>query len=724
MLSQLWHAIKSGLSLRYKLLLLAIVPLLLLTVTVVYFSANWSTKYAYRQLFSKVHTDLRVAKNEFQRIQVDKQNKLASLAEGSRFLTALKRNDATELSILIEQIRTTNGFDYLNLLNQHGTKRLTAEGWVPWQIPNSKLTEKLHRTALNDGRHNGVSGIEIYPYQNWSKQETISAEMVVFPLVETQRAPPTDRKQEDRAMVIRALQRVVDVDNRPVALLDGGTLLNSNFNVVDEIRDLVYGEGSLIESSIGTVTVFLEDVRITTNVPSADQSRALGTRVSTEVRNRVLREGQTWIDRAFVVNDWYISAYEPIVDVEGNKVGMLYAGFLEAPYRHQLHKGIAIISAMLIGGSLIALGAAVYGAQSIFKPIEAIARVIRATALGERRRIGKIDSGDEIGEVAGQFDFMLDTLEQNQLRIENDAMQLEEKVRSRTKELEQQNVRLQESMLLVSETRQRLAMAEKLAAVGQLTAGVAHEINNPTAVILGNMDILLEEIGDARSGVQTEIDLIIEQVYRIRSITDRLLQYSRPSTESSRFENFEAIAAASNAPAGSLDSVSPLDTIEDLDINDVVSDTLQLVQHELDDKAISLDIVFDDENANVRLDRQEFQQVLVNLLSNAIDAVDHWGHISLKTGSDSREVWFSVSDNGKGIAPDDLQRLFDPFFTQGKEGGTGLGLSVSYGIVRRYGGHIDVQSEQSKGSRFTVRFPVSKLVTEEGGHTVRQATPV
>lgn len=723
MLGQLWHAIKSGLSLRYKILLLAVVPLLLLTITVVYFSANWSTNYAYQQLFNKVNTDLHVARNEFRRIQIDKQNGLVSLAGGSQFLTLLRRDDTEKLSTLLEQIRIKVGFDYLNLLNQNGTKRLTADGWVPWEMPASKLTEKLRQASLADER-DGVSGIEIYPKEYWSLQETVSPEVIEVPLVETQHALPTNRTQEDRAMVVRGLQRVVNADNKPIALLEGGTLLNSNFGVVDEIRDLVYAEGSLVEGSIGTVTVFLEDVRITTNVPSDDQSRALGTRVSTEVRNRVLREGETWIDRAFVVNDWYISAYEPIVDVEGNNVGMLYAGYLEEPYRHQLHKGIALISALLISGSLLALAAAVYGAQSIFKPVEAIARVIRATALGERRRIGKIDSGDELGEVAGQFDSMLDTLEQNQLRIENDAMQLEEKVRSRTKELEQQNVRLQESMLLVSETRQRLAMAEKLAAVGQLTAGVAHEINNPTAVILGNMDILLEEIGDARSGVQTEIDLIIEQVYRIRSITDRLLQYSRPSTESSRFENFEAIAAGSNAPAGSLDSVSPLDTIEDLDINDVVSDTLQLVQHELDDKAISLDIVFDDENANVRVDRQEFQQVLVNLLSNAIDAVDHWGHISLKTGSDSREVWFSVSDNGKGIAPDDLQRLFDPFFTQGKEGGTGLGLSVSYGIVRRYGGHIDVQSEQSKGSRFTVRFPVSKLVTEEGGHTVRQATPV
>jgi len=716
MLSQLWHAIKSGLSLRYKLLLLAVVPLLFLTVTVVYFSAKWSSTYTYEQLFSKVSTDIRIARNEFHRIQTDKQKSLMALAGGAKFLSLLQKEDHAALTDLLERKRRDGGFDFLNLLDQQGTKRFTSEGWVPWQMPSSNLTQQFNSASISDRRGDTVSGesssgFEVYPYKYWAAQETLSFEQVIFPLVDTPRAPPTTRKQEDRAMIIRVLQRVIDADDKAVALLEGGTLINSNFHVVDEIRDLVYGEGSLIEGSFGTVTVFLNDVRITTNVPSADKTRALGTRVSTEVRDRVLRDGETWIDRSFVVNDWYISAYEPITDIKGNRIGMLYAGYLEGPYRQKLHKGMALISAILIAGSLLALAAAVYGAQSIFKPVEAIARVIRATALGERRRIGAIGSGDEIGEVASQFDFMLDTLEQNQARIELDATQLEEKVRSRTKELKQQNIRLQDSMLLVDETRQRLAMAEKLAAVGQLTAGVAHEINNPTAVILGNMDILLSEIGEARSEVQTEIDLIIEQVYRIRSITDRLLQYSRPGPEAAHFESYERRQQRSEFEGSASSPLSPADSNAAMDINDAVSDTLHLVQHELDAKSIKLDIVFGTD-VLIQVDKQEFQQVLVNFLSNGIHAVSIGGCISIATGSDNKEVWLIVKDNGKGIAKADLQRLFDPFFTRGKEGGTGLGLSVSYGIVRRYGGHIDVQSEPSNGAQFKIRFPRAGMVNE------------
>jgi two-component system NtrC family sensor kinase len=457
-------------------------------------------------------------------------------------------------------------------------------------------------------------------------------------------------------------------------------------------------------------------------VPSTDKTRALGTRVSAEVRKSVLEQGETWIASAFVVNDWYVSAYEPILDVAGNKVGMLYAGYLQEPYRLALQKGIALISAMLIGGSLLAIAAAVHGAQSMFKPVEAIARVIRATALGERRRIGKIDSADEIGELAGQFDYMLDTLEQNQSRIENDAMQLEEKVHSRTAELEQQNHRLQESILLVHETRQRLAMAEKLAALGQLTAGVAHEINNPTAVILGNMDILIEEIGEARSSVEVEIDLIIAQVYRIRSITDRLLQYSRPGSDSSQLEMLgqagfvgenPQIRTNNVQPVERLNAVSPSGAKPILDINQAIKDSLHLVSHELDSKSIGLEL-----NCgvivNVAVDLQEFQQVLVNLITNAIDAVEQEGRIWVSTGSDESFVWFEVKDDGVGIEEGDLQRVFDPFFTRGKERGTGLGLSVSYGIVSRYEGQIEVESRLRKGTVFTVIFPASDVLNEAG----------
>ena len=208
---------------------------------------------------------------------------------------------------------------------------------------------------------------------------------------------------------------------------------------------------------------------------------------------------------------------------------MLYAGYLEAPFRAAMLRALIIVSAVLALGTLLAAIVAGYGAQSIFRPIESIAHVVRGTKSGRTLRIGKVSSQDEIGELGSEFDSMLDSLEDNHHRIEAAAAELELKVQERTSELQQKNQHLQNSIDLLRQTRQQLAMAEKLAALGELTAGVAHEINNPTAVILGNMDVLVQEIGEDGDAVKVEIDLIVEQVYRIRSIIDRLLQYSRPS---------------------------------------------------------------------------------------------------------------------------------------------------------------------------------------------------
>ena len=668
-------------NLRYRLLALILVPLLLLTGTVIALAANWSTDYTYQQLFTKVNTDLRVAHDSFFRIQTDLQRELQSLANSSALRKELNLNHSESLLALIQAERSFGEFDFLNLLSSDATKRLTANGWLNHELRESPLTQQVLNNDFQTYTGSNSTGIEVYNSNEWRRESDINAKKVVFPLIDTPRAAPTSREAEDRAMVIRSLLAVTDEKGARVAILEGGLLLNRNFAFVDEIRDLVYGPGSLAPGSRGTVTVFLDDVRITTNVPQSDTSRALGTRVSAEVRNTVLEKGVPWVDRAFVVNDWYISAYEPIVDVNGRRVGMLYAGFLEAPFKRDLMKALALLSVLVLAGSLFAVVLAIVGARSIFKPIEKLTSVVRATAAGQRTRVGSIPAGGEIGELSQQFDAMLDTLESHRTRIEQDAQLLEEKVQSRTVELKQQNMRLTDSIELLKQTRQQLATAEKLAALGELTAGVAHEINNPTAVILGNMDILIHEIGDAKGDVQVEIDLIVEQVYRIRSITDRLLQYSRSEVD---------------MPAAVPESISVVTLVED---------TLGLLSHEFQglDSRVS---VHHQSRLLLRIDYHEMQQVLLNLLRNAFESVSNAKPVEIHTRDvSSSEVAISVRDHGAGIDPLHLSRVFDPFFTAGKEQGTGLGLSVSYGIVRRHGGRIDVESTPGHGALFTVHLP-------------------
>ena len=437
------------------------------------------------------------------------------------------------------------------------------------------------------------------------------------------------------------------------------------------------------------MTVFLDDVRITTNVPIRPGERALGTRVSNEVRTNVLDQGHTWIARAFVVNDWYISSYEPIIDVDGNRVGMLYAGFLEAPFRQALINALIVL--VLLFFALMGLTAlvAVKGAKSIFKPLELMSSVVQATRKGEEKRIGKIISKDEIGTLANEFDSMLDLLNERNLLIQNWADELEEKVEERTSELKLKNKELINTIQVLRKTRQKLVIAEKLAALGELTAGVAHEINNPTAVMLGNLDIIISEMGSSLEPVQNEIDLVVDQIYRIKDITNNLLQYAKP-----------------DAYAGYM---------TEIDVNKVIEETLKLVQHLRSGPNYKIDLSFK-ATLWININQQELQQVLVNLISNAIHALpEKGGLISIQTSDlQNKGVQIIIRDNGHGMDENMVSKVFNPFYTtRGQGEGTGLGLSISYGLVRRYGGNIEVTSTLKLGTEFIVSLYCDPVMIED-----------
>lgn len=672
---------KVSASLRYKLLVLVLAPIVVLTPLVIGLATYWFSHYSNEQLYLKVSTDLAVTHDVFRRNQKTYLHQLQQLANSHLFYQSLKRNENEVLRDLVGLHARSAGFDFINLLSVPDASLRVSSSL---DAVRSRYSTFLHNTLL-EGR--SAVGIEVYSRENLKAQSASLAERVHLPLVDTPRAKPTQRTVENRGMMIRALYPVRDADGEVLALLEGGVLLNANFAFVDAIRDLVYGPGSLLAGSRGTVTVFLDDVRINTNVPTQEEKRALGTRVSQEVRDTVLQRGTRWINRAFVVNDWYVSAYEPIRDVSGRRIGILYAGFLETPFRERQFQAISVLAFVLLAGAVLATVIAVWGAKSIFKPVEIMAKVVRNTRVHSHQRIGQLASQDEIGELAHQIDDMLDRLEENQMRIQRSADELELKVQERTSELKEKNLRLQQSIDLLRKTRRQLAMAEKLAALGELTAGVAHEINNPTAVILGNMEVLIQELGEKGESVKVEADLIIEQVYRIRSIVDRLLQYSRPSDYSGQLQT--------------------------LDVNQVVEDTLLLVRHELSRQYATLNKSLNATRC-IDINRQELQQVLVNILVNAAHAIDEGGCIDVSTEDwGSIGVLVRVVDDGQGIDAKDLDRIFDPFYTQGKSDGTGLGLSVSYGLIRRYGGKIQALNRSDGKTVFEIYLRVEPEFVED-----------
>ncbi len=373
------------------------------------------------------------------------------------------------------------------------------------------------------GQHSAQ--IDIFPAQTLARFPPGLSERAHIDLIDTEAAVPTDRTAEDRGMVIHTAAPVRVSGHEGV--LVGGILLNRNLDFIDTINALVYLNAATGGGERqGTATLFLEDVRVSTNVRLFEDVRALGTRVSAEVRHAVLTEGgRTWLDRAFVVNDWYISGYLPLVDSFGNRVGMLYVGFLEAPFAAA--KRAALLTMLATFGGVLILSAPpifLRMARGIFSPLERMTWTMKRVERGDlaARNGGDVGSKDEIGQVATHLDTLLNQVQERDQALRDWAEELNDRVDRRTAELREANQKLED-------TFQQLVMSEKLASIGEITAGgVAHEINNPVAVIQGNVDVVRLSLGDEAAAVKTELDLIDRQVQRIDGIVGKLLQFARP----------------------------------------------------------------------------------------------------------------------------------------------------------------------------------------------------
>ena len=657
-----------GGSIRFKLLAIALLPTLvilplLLGITIV----RWNAKFD-ATLITKVNGDLTIAHQYLSRILENTGEHISALGNSARFRD-IAAGDAAAMSDLLETSRRDMGLDFLYLAGRDGAVLASAPALA---MPSPKNDWPVIAAAFSG---KASTAIDIFANAELAGISPALADRARLELVPTPNAVSTDRSVETRGMVVHSASPASLADGRKAALV-GGILLNQNLVFIDTINDLVYREASLPEGSQGTATLFLEDVRISTNVRLFEGRRALGTRVSAAVRANVLDQGKVWLDSAFVVNDWYISAYEPITDSFGKRVGMLYVGFLEAPFTRAKYETLLMIALAFLAITAASVPIFLYWAQGIFRPLERMTGTIAKVESGDLgARTGLSLVRDEIGRVALHLDHLLDQLQQRdrQLREWND--ELNARVDERTRELQLANRQLEA-------TTKQLIMSEKLAAIGEITAGVAHEINNPVAVMQGNLEVARNLMGDRADLARTEFRLLDEQIQRISQIVTKLLQFAKP-------EEY----------AGYVERHAP---------RDVISDCLPLVRHLLDRARIEVSRQ-DSAERLVLMNRTELQQVLVNLIVNAIHAMPDGGRLSLSTRDEDRNekpgVAIEVADTGVGMTDEVLAKVFDPFFTTKRQQGTGLGLSISQTLVTRQGGRISVESESGRGTSFEIWLP-------------------
>lgn len=306
----------------------------------------------------------------------------------------------------------------------------------------------------------------------------------------------------------------------------------------------------------------------------------------------------------------------------------------------------------------------------VVRPVHSLLLHSRKVAKMELDSHVMLNSADEIGALAREFNEMTDRLRQAQEEYQQLTETLEAKVQERTAEIAQMN--------------SQLVRSEKLASLGKLVAGIAHEINNPLAGILMFATLFAEDRSLPKA-LREDAQIIMRETQRCAEIVKRLLEFSRNSIPRKKLKSLPAI----------------------------MDNTMALLEHQATLNDIEIVRYYDPMLPDILVDPNQIEQVFVNMVVNACQAMPNGGrlNIAMHADHDQRYLVTTIEDNGHGIAKEHLPKIFDPFFTtkdQPASGlmGTGLGLSVSYGIIQNHGGRIGVVSEVGKGTIFTVELPL------------------
>ena len=250
----------------------------------------------------------------------------------------------------LTRLMTEEGLDFLTLVDRKGM--VIHRFHNPKALGDSLLHDPFIKRALEK---KGISGTQVLSREELLKEGDDLAQKAFLRLIPTPKAKPTEKLVENSGMILKSAHPIIDFSGETLGVLTGGVLLSRNYEIVDRIKNIVFKDAKYKGKEIGTATIFLGDLRISTNVMDKEGNRAIGTRVSAEVHDQVLERGLPWIQRAFVVDDWYITAYEPIRDIQDRIVGILYVGLLESRYAVMKERLILLFFFFSMSGMLVAL---------------------------------------------------------------------------------------------------------------------------------------------------------------------------------------------------------------------------------------------------------------------------------------------------------------------------------------------------------------------------------
>jgi two-component system NtrC family sensor kinase len=464
-----------------------------------------------------------------------------------------------------------------------------------------------------------------------------------------------DTTGESDAMIMGTAIPVMHGE-KMIGIISAGFLLNGNNDLVDEIRDsILYGD-YYKGRSVNTVTIFMGDKRIATNVVGENAGRATGTRASEKIVSTVMQNGDPWTGRAWVVDAWYLSRYESIRNPDGGIIGMLYVGELEEKYRDIRFKAVTSILSVILAAMVFSILVFTFIAWGILVPVKNLHNATLMLMNGDRKARIKGNYSGEIGHLTNSFNNMANDIEKHTLEIEKKQKELA----ALNNELELTNRNYIDMLGFVS-----------------------HELKNPLAsAVMGLHTVKDGYLGELNEKQLKALNSVAESLDYFKDLIKNYLDLSR-------LEKGEYIVQRQNIFLK----------------NAVIDPVLQQFTEEFKSRHISIDLGVHDDT-KVDADPDLLRIVYDNLISNAVKYGKEGGVIRLREKIVDGRFVFSVYNEGVGIPKEKMTLLFKKFSRiyraehAGKRG-TGLGLYSCHEIIKKHGGKIWAESVPDKWVEFS-----------------------
>lgn len=465
--------------------------------------------------------------------------------------------------------------------------------------------------------------------------------------------------REPRGMLSGAAVPVVE-GGRLIGIIQMGSLLNGAVEEVDRIRDAVFENEYYKGKPVGTATIFMGDLRISTNVQDNQGRRAVGTRVSREVAEHVLEKGLSWTGRAFVVDTWYLSQYDPIKNPDGNVIGMLYVGELEQKYLDMRTRAVVLNLSVIFVGLVLAFVLSFFIIRDILGPIQKLSDATKRLSSGDLTYRVEAKGKDEVGDLSASFNYMAEQLEGQRQEIERRQQELED-------------------------------LSNELRAINrnyiEMLGFVSHELKNPlTSAMMSLHTVMDGYLGEISPAQRKSLESVALSLDYFQDMIKNYLDLSR--LEKGELEvNKRQISLYTQ----------------------VVTPVLKGLERELQERQMVLENRIP-EYLTLNADGNLLRIVYDNLLSNAIKYGREGGAVVLDARENDGQVTLGVRNDSEGIPPEKMPLLFKKFSRldspeYASKKGTGLGLYICKEIVEKQGGEIWVDSEMRKWVKFSFTLP-------------------